>query len=298
MTINFLGEHFHNYEYWNLKPYIGYFTPEGKLISYNNPVGGSHSCMANIVSWTFLLWIKQSDAFKSLNIQDFKIQNHLYLDNGIITGGNVIGTDEYYRESNLKTLQKDLINFLKIAESNEDFINSVKSRIDISKFPNYVKNGTKMPGHYGWNGQESIYEVESLFGRYNTKELLLFLKDICIQYLGYDAIEQFKANGDYPVFDKVRPFFYVTEKYYNYLENPRIISTTNNNINERFYNYLLMDWKVHQLPKYIFNKNTKRFEIQSVSTYFFRSHQDEICEKEIQSIKKLVPLKQRSKYFR
>ena len=182
MTIDFYGEKFHRYEYWNLKPYIGYFTPEGKLVDFNNPVGGSHNNPANIVSWTFLLWIKQSNAFKDLNIQNFKIQYKLNVDTGIISGGSELGTSKYYQENNLMQLQKDLIEFLKIAESDKNFISRIKDRIDISKFPNYVKKGQEFPLYYGGkDGQESIYETESLFGCYNTKQLLLFLKDICIQ---------------------------------------------------------------------------------------------------------------------
>ena len=82
MTIEFLGKQLDKYERWKNKPYIGYFTPEGKLVDYNTSLGGSHGQLGNIVSWTFLLWIKQSNAFKSLGIQDFKI--YAKLNNQII----------------------------------------------------------------------------------------------------------------------------------------------------------------------------------------------------------------------
>ena len=195
MTIEFLGEQFDKYERCNNKPFIGYFTPEGKLVDYNTSLGGSHSEFGNIVSWTFLLWIKQSDAFRDLGFQDLKINAKLSLENGKIKNAD-IANDNYYISSNLVLLQKDLIKFLKNAETDQEFIYSIKKRIDESKIPIYVKNNKQIPSYCGPGGAESIYEIESAFGRYNTKELLLFLKDICIQYLGYDSIEQFTPSGD------------------------------------------------------------------------------------------------------
>ena len=290
MTIEFLGKQFDKYERLKTKPYIGYFTPEGKLVDYNTFLGGSHGQLGNIVSWTFLLWIKQSNAFKSLGIQDFRINAKLNLGNGIIKNAD-IATGNI--SSNLAQLQKDLIQFLKKAEANQDFIDCIKKRIDSSKIPTYVKRNKKIPMYCGPGGAEGIYEIENVFGKYNTKELLLFLKDICVQYLGYDSIEQFMPSGEFlkiPLY-----YLYYPEDYYTYFDKPRVITTTSKNINERFYNYLLMEWRVQQLPKYIFNEVTQSYEINTNS---FQSEKDEIYEKEIQSIKKLVPLRERTKYFR
>ncbi len=292
MTIEFLGKQLDKYERWKNKPYIGYFTPEGKLVDYNTSLGGSHGQLGNIVSWTFLLWIKQSNAFKSLGIQDFKIYAKLNLENGNIKNAD-IANDKYNISSNLSSLQKDLINFLKNAEADHEFIDCIKKRIDESKIPIYVKSNKEIPTYCGPGGAESIYEIENVFGKYNTKELLLFLKDICIQYLGYDSIEQFMPSGELlkiPLY-----YIYYPEDYCTYFDKPRIITTTSKNIYERFYNYLLMGWKVQQLPKYTFNETTRSYEINTNS---FQSEKDEIYEKEIQSIKKLVPLRERTKYFR
>ena len=48
MTIEFLGKQLDKYERWKNKPYIGYFTPEGKLVDYNTSLGGSHGQLGNI----------------------------------------------------------------------------------------------------------------------------------------------------------------------------------------------------------------------------------------------------------
>ncbi len=292
MTIEFLGEQFDIFERHEDKPYIGYFTPEGKLVDYNTSLGGSHSTLINIVSWTFLLWIKQSRAFKDLEIEDCEIRAELDLTNNRIKNA-YIGTYESNISSNLVKLQIDLIEFLKKAETDRNFIDCIKKIVDKSKIPSYVKDQKKIPLFCGYGGAESIYEIENVFGRYNTKELLLFLKEICVQYLGYDAIEEFMPNGKLL---KIPAYYcYYPKDYYTFYDKPRIITTTKNNVNEIFYNYLLMNWKVQKLAKYIFNETTQRYEINNFS---FQSEKDEIYEKEIQAIKKYVPLRERTKYFR
>jgi hypothetical protein len=57
-----------------------------------------------------------------------------------------------------------------------------------------------------------------------------------------------------------------------------------------------MNWKLQQLPRYIFNKETNRFEREMPSIY--KTESDEIYAQEIESIRRLVPLKDRPKYFR
>ena len=291
MTVDFYGKAFDEYERFHSKPYIGYISPEGNLVDYNTDLGGSHSNLGNIVSWTFLLWIKQSEAFKNLNINDVNIRAKLDLNTGIVRNAD-IACEKHNNLTNLSLLQKDLICFLKKAENVPNFIDSIEKRIDISKFPEYIKREKRIPIFEA----ESIYEIESLFGHYNTKELLLFLKDICIQYMGYDAIEQVKPNGE---LIKIPEYYYLYPlDYCTYFDKPRTISTTNYNINERFYNYLLMDWKIQQLLRYVLNENTNKYETESNQPYTYQSETDRIYEQEIASIKRLVPLKERTKYFR
>lgn len=124
------------------------------------------------------------------------------------------------------------------------------------------------------------------------EELLSYFKDICVQYLGYDSLERFKTNGD----NLNIPSF---GEYYNFdfLANPRIITSSYPNINERYYNYLLMDWVVHRLPRYNYNEETGLYE-KSAFSMIYQSETEQKLEQEIQSIKKNVPIKERKKYFR
>ena len=48
----------------------------------------------------------------------------------------------------------------------------------------------------------------------------------------------------------------VSKESFDFKENPRVITSSYPNINERYYNYLLMDWAVHKIPRYYFNETT------------------------------------------
>ena len=78
---------------------------------------------------------------------------------------------------------------------------------------------------------------------------------------------------------------------------PRIITTSYNNINERFYNFLLMDWAIHKLPRYLWDEKEQKYIEEPVIRDFYQNDTEEIMKKEIASIKRLVPKKDRYKYF-
>jgi hypothetical protein len=271
MTLEFFGKLFDEYERSHNKAYLGFFSPDGNLVDYNTDQGTNHHNIENIVSWTFLLWIMQSDEFKNLGLIDISS----------LTCNEIYNSSKNNNEKNILLLQKDIINFLKSFENTPGFIKIIMSKIDISKLPNYTKDKEI---------KLTDLSITDFLGIDNTKELLNFLKDICVLYLGYDAIEQVKPNGKLLTFEP--------QNHLTYLDKPRIISTTHLNVNERFYNYLLMNYKLQKLPRYIFNNNTQKFEIDVGELNSFQSETDNIYEKEIESIKRLVPLKERPKYFR
>ena len=289
MEIEFYGKKFDKYERLNTKAYIGYFSNEGKLIDYNTSLGGSHSTLGNIVPWTFLLWIKESNQFKNFGLQDIKMSASINMDTGVIKNASM-PTRSYLEKTNILLLQRDLIEFLKRIESNPELIKLIKDKIEYSKIPEYIRKDKKLP----ISVEESSFEIESVLGCYNTHNLLLLLKDFCVQYLGYDSIEQIMPNGQFITIPKY--YLLYPDDYYTYFDKPRIITTSNRNIYERFYNYLLMDYVVCQIPRYVYNEKNKLYELDNMQDY--NTHMDDICKKEIESIKRLVPLRQREKYFR
>ncbi len=321
MSIEFKEAQITKREKRTREPFIGYFSPNGKLINYNVLLGGNyHVDWCNPVSLAFLSWI--SYIIEGTSIEKLK-ERALFPD--MVTKNQYPGIDEYvirgyginyeinYESFDffIKTLYKrisdieeiwhtygrieeytefeyQLLLFFKNAYRDKKFFDTIQRKISI-KNPNIVKKKLKYKYR---NCILSDGEVESFYRDYLKEELLSHLKDICVQYLGYDSLEKFKPNG---VVIKV-PSRY--EDYdFDFLTSPRIITSSYPNVNERYYNYLLMDWAVHRLPRYYYNERTGLYEKSNFSM-FYQSETEQKLEKEIRSIKKLVPLEERKRYFR
>ena len=292
MAIEYFIDEIEGYERGTSKPYNGFFSPKGKLVDYNTVLGGTDDNLGNIVSWTFLLWVKQSKALRSYGI-DINTRARLYEDTGEIEG--VLFPIPKYRDKNLIALQNSLMEFLRIAEHDKNFMNSLKKIIDKSKIPEYVTKDKKIPMGFGYRGAESCYEIEAVFGCENTKNLLAFLKRICVQYLGYDSIEKYKPNGEEITLPSL--YFYYPDDHQVFFNNPRTILSSYSNPNERFFNYFAMNWTVRQLPKYTLNKRTGEYEPVPDNISLLESKDEEMYKKELESMKRLVPLNERHKYF-
>ena len=114
----------------------------------------------------------------------------------------------------------------------------------------------------------SSKKLQNLYDRYFSFMILSYLKDTLVQYLGYASVET---------------------------QTPRTITTTCINVNERFYNYKLMDFQIVQLPRMIYEPSTKTYKSMP---FVYQTEKEEILEKEINSIKKLVKREERYKYFK
>jgi hypothetical protein len=82
MVIDFYCKEIDQYEKEYGIPYIGYISPEGELIDYNDDLGVSHSTLDNIIPWTFFLWIKKlniSDRFKNIKEKSFPDKKNILL---------------------------------------------------------------------------------------------------------------------------------------------------------------------------------------------------------------------------
>lgn len=181
-----------------------------------------------------------------------------------------------------------LLLFFKNAYKDKKFFDSIQRKISIEN-PDIVKKRLKYEYK---NCNFSDMRLDSTYRDYLKKELLSHLKDICVQYLGYDSLERFKPNGA----ELKIPYWY--EDYdFDFSDFPRIITSSYPNVNERYYNYLIMGWAVHKLPRYYYNEQTGLYEKNDFNI-LYQSESEQKLELEINSIKKLVPLKERKKYFR
>lgn len=111
------------------------------------------------------------------------------------------------------------------------------------------------------------FEIE--YKIYKDRILADVFKNVMIQYLGYHSVERV----------------------------PRTITTSSFNIYETFYNYLLNDFTIFQISKMNFDFKQKKY-VQQNPNEFFLSDSELRLRDEIQSIKKLVPINERAKYYR
>ena len=86
---------------------------------------------------------------------------------------------------------------------------------------------------------------------------------------------------------------------YDYVEGNKnkIITTSKFNVYEAFYDYMLMDFDIQQIPKRIYDKHERRYVEYSQSEFLVPESELRL-KSEIESIKKYVPRHQRKEFFR
>ena len=316
MTIEFKEEQILQKEKDKRKPFVGYFAPNGDLIDFNILFGGhGHEDWQNIVSQIFLKFV--SYAIKRTSVENLKQNDYSKLTREFIGSVEYPGLDEYvirglgiylnFNNDNLNTFLNDLdahveyykphelsdeyskfryqlLLFFKKAYANRNFFETIGRKIEVISEKDFILKNN-------WLQNRNLREKEMFYREYLRLELMQYFKDIAVMYLCYDSIERFSPNGK-PI--EITPLN--KDIKFNFFQNPRIITSSYPNINERYYNYKLMNWVIHRLPKYNYNEQTKLYEKYNFST-FYQSENEQKLEQEILSIKKLVPLRERWKYF-
>ncbi len=313
------------------QPLIGYINPYGKIIDLSilkGPIG--HDNWRNPVTSTFLQFL--SFVVVNTNSKDLKIfdkeryQNNSYPGIEEIVKRGVEGSrefnfnsydsfvetlerrfiyeseknkdfidfnvhklhKEFYDRDEYEKLVYDLINFYKKAYSNNDFFNSTGIMPKALKKNDFLKLYDKVYKTCFKGFEEEFYN------EYLMIQLMPYLKDICVQYLGYHSIERAIPNKDLILFNNINE----PSNGYTFARNPKSILTSEPNVNEVFYNWLLMDWEIKRLPRFYWYDKEKRFELESPIMTYHQTDEEEILSKEIQAIKRRVPKEERYKYFR
>lgn len=303
------------------KPYIGYFAPDGTLIDYNLILGtNSHTTRYNQVSWAFISWV--SYILQGTSTKKYKRTSTAKMFPNTVRRNEYVGIDEFvirgyqadYTDfGNKNSLDfeyfldrlKERINYFKSRESlndyekfeyrlllfferayqNRRFFECIKRDIIIEN-PDIVKERIRKK----YNGRNiSEQELGNLYLRNLRIELLSYMKDIFVSYLGYDALERFSAEN-------LNEAFIPTEDY-DSLRCPRIITTACFNPNEKYFNWQLMDFQVQRVPKFNYDLLTRTYKEVPDITSFYQTQSEELYGKEIQSIRRLVPKNERYKYF-
>lgn len=108
------------------------------------------------------------------------------------------------------------------------------------------------------NGTENLYGRDRL------------LKDILVQACNYDSIE--------------------SQLY-------RTITTSKINIYETFYDYILHDYKIYQIPKKIYDEKLEKY-VDYVQPEWMISDKEQRLKDELESICKSIPIDERKEYCR
>jgi hypothetical protein len=324
MTIDFKYDEIKEKELRYGKPIAGYFSPDGHILPFNDELGEStHYASDNPVAITYLKYIsyvvtgdtknsKYAEYLREHKPDKLKDMSNDNFDELVYRGYTAYYTglspdfDEFYFglmqdfeacEGRIKKgerfrFDRFKLNLMKMfinAYRDHDYITSVgkMTRID-NKFE--LREKIKKEENLS---EEDSYVINSELKKRVAKEMLSGFKDICIQMLGYDALERYGPNN------KKIEIPEDPDKYDEMFRNtPRIITSSHNDIYERFYNYILMDWEVYKVPKYTYNERTGIFEKEETIFNMHKEEKEAELKEEIQSVKKLVPPNERPQFFK
>lgn len=320
MTIEFKKEQITKVELNNKRPFVGYFAPNGELIGYNTLLGGgAHDSWRNPVSMAFLSFV--SFLVEGTSIQELKeealfprmitdneypgIEEYVVRGYGINYDINYRSFEEFIESLNnrIKSIETSwqkygkiesytlfeyrMLLFFRNAYRNKRFFDSINRKITIK---NPEEEKAKIKASY--EGGKILDHILEENYRYNLKtELLSHLKDICVQYLGYDSLERFRPDGTYIDI----PYKWEEYKKFDFFANPRVITSSYPNVNERYFEYLIRGWKVHQLPRYYYNERTGLYEKCDFYLYY-QSDKEKRLGDEIASILDSIPIEEIDTY--
>lgn len=125
-----------------------------------------------------------------------------------------------------------------------------------------------------WDRKEEYVDFSQVTGIPNIEQNWygrdVTLKSVLVQACDYDSVE--------------------SARY-------RTITTSKANIYETFYDYILHDWEIFQIPKKIYNENLQQYVDWKQSEWFV-SDKELRLKDELESICKEVPLEERGQYCR
>ena len=242
------------------RKFIGYLTPRGETLDYSLPFGlsGHDNCLYTaIFEKYFIKRYYDCRRHGDKNSQDIDEKRMM----------------EWYIcdiKDNLDNLKKMFRYYISHGIYHEE--DSIQIKL-YEFFYNCYQNELFSVGY----GKDVIFHDRADFEDYTRREynryvdwkMLDLLKETFIQYLGLHAVER-------------------TEK---------TITTSNRNIYETFYNYLLNDYTIYKLPNMIYDEKLKKYVEYDGDNYFLSSKEQKL-KMEINSIKRLVKKEDRYKYYR
>lgn len=267
-----------------IKPnFVGYLNPNGVPIYFEDNLGYTGHGEAPSIQEKFrayyTLKIRDSEYISQLerhymSYEYMKAQRERYISYLKKLVEEFKREVEYFRKRGicssftLEQMEMDIYKFLINCYSADTFFEGVGNVQTCMSELEFWNKEHKIK-HPKMDFYKDRYSVKMDYDIYKDHILAKVFKDVMIQNLGYHSVER----------------------------TPKTITTSASNIYEIFYNYLLNDFTIYQMPKMIFDSSKNKY-IQYNHNEFLVSDSELRLKDEIQSIKRLVPIKERSKYYR
>ncbi len=274
----------YNFEHPN---FIGYLNKYGEVLDYSNPLGiGGHNDNKLTTYFEYYFRMPTNDPW----IQQFEDKNVINLE-----------IEQWYARNRRTTFKEKIEHSADLAKkygTTKDPYTKFQNDLDIF-FYNCYQSDTFMDGfgqncmslnkpefYYFFCKNRKIYEKgdDETEEQYNERHKRFFNYDYH-WYLKYLMLDWYKT---------------VTVQYMKYHLIERCkkgITTCDSRPNETFFNYLLNDYTIHQISPMIYD-DKRKMHIEYKQNPFLVPDSELRLKEEIQAIKKLVPLNERSKYYR
>lgn len=261
--------------------FIGYITSEGETLDYSRPFGNGGHDRNHVTDFfaRYFYYDIYEDYGRIITInhknewligEEYKKAFRNYCREKLLEECRSIEwrlkEDWYVGKDDMLKLR--LRNLFINCYQNEDFFQGFGRRLALMDKDTFEEFYEQTHNLSNKDYDEKNEEIEWAYNDYWAFMILSYLKDTFVQYLGYDSVE---------------------------IQLPRTICTSHFNINERFYNYKLMDFHIQQVPKMIYDPIDKMYKPIFIE---YQTEKEEFLEKEIQSIKRLVKREDRYNYFR
>ncbi len=267
--------------------FVGFLDPNGIPIKFEDKFGytghGGGPSIQEVFRSYYRLKIRDSEkinhlekynmSYKYLHSEKERYSNYLKENIASLKGAIELYKKKYPSSYFIfEMMNLDIYTFLLNCYSAETFFEGVGNIETCMCEEEYFDNEYKYNREYS-NENFTFpcydYYFQMNYNMYKDGILVDVFKNVMIQNLGYHSVERV----------------------------PKTITISVFNIYETFYNYLLNDFTIYQIPKMIFDNKQNKY-IERRFNEFLIPDSELRLKDEIESIKKLVPINERFKYYR
>lgn len=267
--------------------FIGYLNNYGEVLDYSSPLGiGGHDNNKLTTYFEYYFRMPTHDSW----IQQIEEKDIIDLEE-----------EQWYAKDRIKHFKENLDHSAYLTKQYglaEDPYNKFQDDLDLF-FYNCYQAGTFMDGF----GQNCMSLNKSEFYQKFCKEKKLYQRKANETEKEYHERTNRLLKYDYHWYKKgLMLDWYKTVSvqymYYHLIERcNKGITTCDLKPYETFYNYLLNDFIIHQIPRMIYDES-KKIYVPYEQKHFLVPDSELRLKEEIQAIKKLIPLNERKKYYR